>query len=97
MVPREFEFGAPEGSAQSTAGIEMVVEVTSSNPDNDRGAKRRAYAGVGIPLYLLADRQRKETVLFSEPGHGDYAVTARPLGEPVPLPEPFSFALDDIR
>jgi hypothetical protein len=28
------------------------------------------------PLYLLIDRGCKETVVFSEPNHGDYAVTA---------------------
>ena len=45
----------------------MVVEVTSSAPADDREAKRRAYAAVGIPLYLLVDRGRRETVLFSQP------------------------------
>jgi Uma2 family endonuclease len=98
VVPCGFEFSNPEGSWQSPLGIEMVVEVTSSNPDKDRNAKRRGYAAVGIPLYLLIDRDRKETVLFSEPRDGEYAVTARrPFGEPIPLPEPFSFALEDIR
>ena len=117
VVPRDFQFGAPKGSTQSSAGIEMVAEVTSSNADKDssagiemvaevtssnadkdRGAKRRGYAGVGVPLYLLIDRERKESVLFSEPENGDYtAEERRPLGEPIPLPEPFSFALEDIR
>lgn len=98
VVPRDFQFGAPKGSTQSSAGIEMVAEVTSSNADKDRGAKRRGYAGVGVPLYLLIDRERKESVLFSEPENGDYtAEERRPLGEPIQLPEPFSFALEDIR
>jgi Uma2 family endonuclease len=83
---------------QRPDGIAMVVEITSTNPSNDRDSKRRGYAGAGIPLYLLIDRQRKESVLFSEPEKGDYATRARrPLGEPIPLPRPFSFVLEDIR
>jgi Uma2 family endonuclease len=83
---------------QGPDGIAMVVEITSTNPSNDRDSKRRGYAGAKIPLYLLIDRQRKESVLFSQPEKGDYTTRARrPLGEPIPLPEPFSFALEDIR
>jgi len=84
-------------SWQGSDGIAMVVEVTSSNPEKDRDAKRRGYALANIPVYLLVDRQRKETVLFSEPERGDYVVVARrPITEPVPLPAPFSFTLTDI-
>lgn len=83
---------------QPADGIAMVVEITSTNPSNDRDAKRRGYARAGVPLYLLIDRQRKESVLFSEPEKADYAARARrALGEPIPLPAPFSFALEDIR
>ena len=97
VVPRDFRFSA-QRSWQSPVGIELVVEVTSSNADKDRGAKRRGYAYAEIPLYLLIDRERKETVLFSEPGNGDYAVAdRRPITDPIPLPAPFSFALEDIR
>lgn len=83
---------------QSPDRIAMVVEVTSTNAFVDREPKRLGYAAAKIPLYLLVDRQKKETVLFSGPRDGDYAVTARrPLGEPIPLPEPFSFTLEEIR
>ena len=98
VVARDYWERDSEESWQSSDGIAMVVEVTSSNPSNDRDSKRRGYAAAQIPLYLMIDRQRKETVLFSEPSDGDYAVTARrPIGEPIPLPEPFSFALEDVR
>ncbi|NUR29686.1 MAG: hypothetical protein HOV83_28195 [Catenulispora sp.] len=43
----------------------MAVEVTSSAPADDREAKCRAYAAAGIPLYLLVDRGRRETVIPS--------------------------------
>ena len=84
-------------SWQGSDDIAMVVEVTSSNPDKDRGARRRGYALAKIPVYLLVDRQLKETVLFSEPERGGYVIVARrPITEPVPLPAPFSFTLTDI-
>jgi Uma2 family endonuclease len=86
-----------EESWQGSEGIAMVVEVTSSSASIDRDEKRLGYAAAKIPLYLLIDRQRKETVLFSEPARGDYAVVARrPIDEPVPLPEPFSFTLEGL-
>lgn len=82
---------------QPAEGVAMVVEVTSSYAFIDRDPKRRGYAAAGIPLYLLIDRQRKETVLFSEPRDGDYTVADhRPISEPIPLPEPFSFTLEGL-
>lgn len=76
-------------------GVAMVLEVTSSRPEVDREAKRRAYAAAGVPLYLLIDRQRRKTTLFSGPSGDDYAHTdAAPFGSPLDLPKPFDFALD---
>jgi len=72
-----------------------MVEVTSSRPELDRETKRRAYAAAGIPLYLLADRKLKTGTLFSDPKGGDYTRTeGASFGEELPLPAPFSFALD---
>ncbi|MFJ9522680.1 Uma2 family endonuclease [Kitasatospora sp. NPDC101801] len=76
------------------SGVLMVLEVTSSRPEKDREAKRQGYAAAAIPLYLLVDRQRNEIVLHSEPHRGDYRTTTRvPVGDPLPLPEPFGFEL----
>jgi Uma2 family endonuclease len=76
-------------------GVTMVLEVTSSRPEIDRGAKRRAYAGADIPLYLLVDRQLSRVTLFSGPSAGDYAHTdAVSFGGKLDLPKPFAFALD---
>lgn len=75
--------------------VAMVVEATSSRPDTDREVKRRGYAEAGVPLYLLVDRDRREVVLFSQPGDGDYRADVRvPFGRPIDLPEPFSFTLE---
>jgi Uma2 family endonuclease len=89
--------GAP--SWGTPAGTLMLVEVTSSAPVDDREAKRRAYAAVGIPLYLLVDRGRRETVLFSRPDveaqdyRDDISV---PFGSDLELPAPFSITLSDF-
>jgi Uma2 family endonuclease len=75
-------------------GFHLVAEVTSSRPEDDRNAKRLGYAEAGIPLYLLVDRERGECVLRAEPENGDYRSSYRvPIGEAVPLPQPFGFAL----
>jgi Uma2 family endonuclease len=75
--------------------IAMVMDVTSSDALVDRGLRRQGYAAAGIPLYLFVDRRRKETVLFGKPEDNDYTVSVwRPISEPIPLPEPFSFTLE---
>lgn len=72
-----------------------MVEVTSSRPEPDRGAKRHCCARAGIPLYLLVDREKKTVTLFSEPKDDDYVADVRvPFGRPLALPEPFAFELD---
>lgn len=61
----------------------------------DRNEKRRAYAGAGIPLYLLVDRQQRRATLFSHPVHDDYSQTrAAAFGDKLDLPKPFAFTLD---
>ncbi|MFF9642389.1 Uma2 family endonuclease [Kitasatospora aureofaciens] len=76
-------------------GIEMVAEVTSSKPDQDRIAKRHCYARAGIPLYLLVDREKSQVSLFSKPHRDEYTeVHLAAFGEPLALPAPFDFELD---
>jgi Uma2 family endonuclease len=97
VARREYFANHKPRSWRSPDGVALVVEITSSNPLKDRESKRCGYAQAKIPLYLLIDRDTEETVLFSEPAHGDYQVVARrPIDEPIPLPEPFSFTLEDI-
>jgi Uma2 family endonuclease len=82
-------------SWMSPDGVELVLEVTSSRAELDREAKRRAYAGAEIPLYLLVDRQQRRVTLFSHPVRGDYSRTlAADFGDKLDLPKPFDFTLD---
>jgi Uma2 family endonuclease len=82
------------------AGVVMVVEVTSSMPDRDRTAKRRAYAAALIPLYLLVDRDEQQIILFAEPTRREHTrreytrIDTVPFGEGLKLPAPFSFTLE---
>lgn len=91
--PGAFDDGPSWGTS---AGILLLVEVTSSGATDDREDKRRAYASVGIPLYLLVDRENCESVLFSQPDAEaqDYRADIRvPFGADLELPAPFSFTL----
>jgi Uma2 family endonuclease len=75
------------------AGVAMVAEITSSSPDHDRNAKRRAYAAAQIPLYLLVDRQRHEVTLHGDIVRKEFTSSSTDrLGGGVKLPEPFSFS-----
>jgi len=81
-----------------SAGVAMVMEVTSSRPEIDRGKKRVAYARAGIPLYLLVDRALDTVTLFAEPEGDDYTVIhARVFGKEIDLPAPFSMTLDTTK
>ncbi|HEY6497226.1 MAG TPA: Uma2 family endonuclease [Trebonia sp.] len=95
FAPAELDVFHNAPSWMPPDGIELALEVTSSRPDLDRNGKRRAYAGAGIPLYLLVDRQDRRVILFSHPAHDDYSRTsAVPFGDKLDLPKPFDFALD---
>jgi Uma2 family endonuclease len=92
---------APKGafvdreSWHEPGGVLLVAEVTSSRPELDRNAKRRGYAGAGIPLYLLVDRDQDQVTIFSEPHDGDYhhRVTVI-MGDKLELPDPVAGTLD---
>ncbi|WP_199815439.1 Uma2 family endonuclease [Streptomyces griseus] len=93
--PLELDLFGSAGSWMPCDGVAMVLEVTSTKPRADREAKRRCYAGGGIPLYLLVDREAASVTLFSSPEGTDYrAHCTLPFGKPLPLPEPFAFDLD---
>lgn len=76
-------------------GVLLVLEVTSHNPRNRKGAdrdrepKRHGYAAADIPLYLLIDRLESKATIFSEHSGEDYRhSTSVTLGEDLPIPAP---------
>ncbi|MFC4058113.1 Uma2 family endonuclease [Planomonospora corallina] len=93
VAPKGNFRGQPEWA--DPAGVVMLLEVTSSEPDVDRVEKLRAYAEAAIPIYLLVDRERCEVVVHWDPESGHYTRTARAeSGKPLDLPAPLSSALD---
>lgn len=73
----------------------LVLEVTSSNWENDLITKVESYAAARIPVYVVADRKHDQVVLFSEPlgeSYGERTVYKR--GETVPVPESVGVALE---
>ncbi|MEU3407248.1 Uma2 family endonuclease [Streptomyces sp. NPDC006670] len=91
-------YAAQDGEWADPAGTLMVVEVTSFDPDTDqrdRREKRAAYAQVGIPVYLLVDRDKDMLVVHSDPEDGMYRQTVSyPYGKTVTLPAPVGIMLD---
>ena len=95
LAPRELDLFLDAPLWMPTDGIAMVAQVTSSESDRDRNAKRRAYAKGGIPLYLLVDREKRTVTLFRDPVKDDYSArTAESFGGKLEVPAPFSFTLD---
>ncbi|MEU6234700.1 Uma2 family endonuclease [Kitasatospora sp. NPDC047058] len=84
-----------QDSWASAVGVELVLEVTSTNPVKGRESKRLGYAAAGIPCYLLVDRSEGTVTLFTEPAEGDYTTLHQTgFGKSIDLPAPFSFTLD---
>ncbi|MBT2450489.1 Uma2 family endonuclease [Streptomyces sp. ISL-43] len=79
-------------------GVLMAVEVTSHDRDTnarDRTEKPDGYAQAGIPVYLLIDRENQSVVVHAEPEGGRYrAITTRPFGAVIDLPEPVKVTLE---
>lgn len=88
---------AGQGEWADPDGVLMTVEVTSHDSDTDRRdrkEKRDGYAAVGIPVYLLVDRDECMVTVYSEPMNGKYlSRKSHPYGETVTLPDPVGITL----
>ncbi|WP_128376649.1 Uma2 family endonuclease [Streptomyces cavernae] len=77
--------------------IALVGEVTSTNHAMDTGAKLATYAAVGIPAYVLINRDTKTAHCHThpilpgdDPTKAYYANDSKvDLGDPLPLPAPY--------
>ncbi|MGP3989037.1 Uma2 family endonuclease [Streptomyces sp. 3N207] len=91
---------AGQGEWAEPDGVLMTVEVTSYDSDTDRRDRQEkpaAYATVGIPVYLLVDRDRCEVVVHTnpDPDAGRYRdLHTASFGEQVTLPAPVGISLD---
>ena len=56
----------------------LVIEVSSSSLQRDRGVKSRIYSGGGIPIYWVVNVDERKIEVYSHPsGNGEAAVYAR--------------------
>lgn len=77
--------------------IALVGEVTFTNHETDTGPKLRTYAAVGVPVYVLINRNTKTAHCYTapmrpgeDPTQAYYASeTNVGLGEPLALPAPY--------
>jgi Uma2 family endonuclease len=96
LVPKGSLKGRGEWS--DADGVLMAVEITSRDSDThqrDRVEKPDGYAAVGIPVYLLVDRDDGTVTVFTDPEGGRYRQQVnKPFGATVTLPEPVNITLD---
>ncbi|WP_424891497.1 Uma2 family endonuclease [Streptomyces sp. XH2] len=96
LAPRRHFAGCGEWA--DPAAVLMTVEITSYDSDTDlrdRKEKRDGYAGAGIPIYLLVDRDDSAVVVYSEPRDGKYRThRSYPYGDVVKIPDPVGVTLE---
>ncbi|WP_371598893.1 Uma2 family endonuclease [Streptomyces sp. NBC_00564] len=89
---------AGHGEWSSPEGVLMAVEVTADDVDTDRHnrvEKPDGYAAVGIPVYLLIDREDCSVVVFNQPEDGRYRREEKlPFGAAVKIPDPVNITLN---
>ncbi|SCF94765.1 Uma2 family endonuclease [Streptomyces sp. Ncost-T10-10d] len=87
LVDADFDDHMLENNCYDPAVFRLVVEVTSSNYNNDLRAKVTAYAEAKIPVYVIVDRKHGRVHVLTEPladGYDSHQVYAP--GQQVTLP-----------
>lgn len=89
---------AGQGPWADPEHVAMVVEVTSYDADADRRIRREKpvlYAGAGIPLCLLIDREARTLAVHSKPSPAGYRdIHTVAVGEKLSFPDPVNIGLD---
>jgi Uma2 family endonuclease len=88
VVDADFEDHLVENNCYDPIAFRFVLEVTSSNYQNDLRAKVTAYAQAKIPVYVIVDRKHQRLHVLTDPT-GDTYETHRvhAPGEIVALPD----------
>ncbi|EST25099.1 Uma2 family endonuclease [Streptomyces niveus] len=72
LVDADFEDHLIQYNCYDPAAFRLVLEVTSSNYQQDLRSKVTAYAEAKIPVYLIVDRKHGRLHVLTEPGSADY-------------------------
>ncbi|WP_433547017.1 Uma2 family endonuclease [Streptomyces sp. CA-294286] len=90
-----------ENNCYDPVAFRLVLEVTSSNYNQDLKAKVAAYADANVPVYVIVNRKHNRVHVLTGPVAGDYAHhQVYASGQQAPLPESIGARLaldvDDI-
>ncbi|WP_243793189.1 Uma2 family endonuclease [Saccharopolyspora gloriosae] len=87
VVDEDFREHRKPGGQYPAEVFHLVVEITSSNWEDDLRIKPEAYARAGIPVYLIGDRRHGEAKVLWRPENGEYrSVATYASGETLKLP-----------
>ncbi|MFC8825608.1 Uma2 family endonuclease [Streptomyces sp. NPDC057137] len=88
VVDADFEDHLVQYNCYDPAVFRLVLEVTSSNYQQDLRNKVTAYAEAGIPIYVIVDRKHNRLHVLTEPVAGDYTShRIHAPGEQILLPD----------
>ncbi|MFE6666691.1 Uma2 family endonuclease [Streptomyces sp. NPDC057697] len=88
IVDADFDEHRVENNCYDPAVFRLVLEVTSSNYNNDLRNKVVAYAEAKIPVYVITDRRHGRLHVLTEPVNGGYdSHQVYAPGQTVTLPE----------
>ena len=87
VVDEDFREHRLPGSQYPPELFHLVVEITSSNWQDDLRIKPEAYARAGVPVYLIGDREHGEAEVLWRPENGEYrSIAAYSRGDTLKLP-----------
>lgn len=88
LVDADFEEHLMQYNCYDPAVFRLVLEVTSSNYQQDLRNKVAAYAEAKIPVYVIVDRKHNRLHVLTDPVAGEYAGhRIHAPGEQIVLPE----------
>ncbi|MFI0213182.1 Uma2 family endonuclease [Streptomyces lydicus] len=87
LVDADIDEHKTENNCYDPAVFRLVLEVTSSNYNNDLKAKVVAYAGAKIPVYVIVDRKHDGIHVLTDPAEDGYdSHRVHAPGERITLP-----------
>ncbi|MBT2544564.1 Uma2 family endonuclease [Streptomyces sp. ISL-44] len=72
VVDADIDDHLVEFNCYDPAAFRLVLEVTSSNYNNDLRAKAAAYAQARIPVYVIINRKHQRVHVMTDPAGGTY-------------------------
>ncbi|MGW0941952.1 Uma2 family endonuclease [Streptomyces sp. NPDC002623] len=88
LVDADVQEHLVENNCYDPVCFRLVLEVTSSNYQSDLRTKVAAYAGAGVPVYVIVDRKHQRLHVLTDPAKGEYGNhRVHAPGELVTLPD----------